>query len=500
MAALLFCLSACEDILDITPQDRVDLSEFYETPSDAESGLIGVYYPLLRNMIPNLVFNNNLSAGELYDAQRGLANRPVGYRPALRIDNDGGTAGDWRTAYTTIARANLLLERIDDIPETLFESGTEASNSRKEEIIGETRFLRAYTYFQLFMLWGEVPLVTDFPTTSEPLANTLPRSSGQDIMNLINEDLLYAEANLPWNHENLREFGDDEPQAATLNSKGRATKGAAKMLLAKIHLMNQEWQQAADKAGEVINNGEFVLADRWTDIFYNVNGQNSSESIWETETFREEFNNTGGYFFRVETPSRTSATPRAYRLFGSEINDSTDVRRGFSMSPSTTDPANVIASIKYYNRGGGYSAEDPFNFVLFRLSEAFLIRAEALNELQYGNPESLEYINLLRARAAQEFDGTVYSGIPPVDYAQYPDQASFRQLIRDERWRELMFEGHQWYDLLRYDSYDGGQRALRSVYLDDPSIPGADPGKILFPIPDREMRVNDALVQNAGYE
>lgn len=499
LAAMLISASACENVLDVEPEDRVDLDVLYETPNDAEAGLVGVYFDVFRQFLQNMMFNASLSGGEYYDAQRGRANRPVGFRPVLRIDNDGGVSTDWRIAYEAIQRANLLIEKVEEIPDALFDTGTLPDNTRKEEIIGEARFLRAYLYYLLVLNWGDVPLVTSFPTTSDPGANNIPRTPTDEVWAQINDDLLFAEANLPWNHNNIEEFTADENQGALRNSKGRATRGAAKMMLAKIHLMNQEWQQAAEKANEVINSEEFELVDRWTDIFYNLGGQNTVESIWEVQTERGAFNNTGGYFFRTESSSRTSATFKAFSLFEGDASDPKDVRQGYSMSPRSDDPENFITALKFYNRGGGFGTPDPFNFVLLRLGEAYLIRAEALNEIQYGGQEALDKINALRARAEQDFDGVTYSGIEPADYSQYPDQESFRQFIRDERWRELMFEGHQWYDLLRYDSYDNGERAVSSVFLDDPSIPGADPRKILLPIPDREIRVNPLLEQNPGY-
>ena len=498
----LFLFTGCEEeILDKVPEDRVDLETLFETPADAEAALIGVYQPFFRQMTQDLMFNMSLSARELYDAQRGLANRPISFRPALRIDNDGGVSGLWRAAYETISRANLVNERVVEIPDVLFVESDVPNKNRKSEIIAEALFLRAFCYYHMVLNWGDVPLVLEFPRTSDAGANDVERTPVEEIWTQIVSDFEFAEANLPWNHEEIKVFEDGDLEGPLVNSKGRVTRGAAKMMLAKIYLKDQEWQLAADKANEVIQSGEFELVDDWTTIFHNqpAGSQNSAESIWEAQTEREGFNNTGGYFFRIESPGRTSATFDAYSMFEGNFTDPRDVRQGFSMFPRESDPENFITQLKYYNRGGGFGTDDPFNFVMLRLGEAYLIRAEALNELSYGGQESLDIINRLRARAEGSFSGVDYAGIAPFDYTLFPDQASFRQAIRDERWRELMFEGHQWYDLLRYDSYDNGTRALTAVYLDNPDEPGADPGKILWPIPDREVRVNKELVQNPGY-
>ena len=501
MTMLLLFVSCEEEILDKDPEDRVDLETLFETPADAEAGLIGVYQPVFRQMVQDIMFNLSLSGRELYDAQRGLANRPVSFRPALRVDNDGGVGGLWRVAYEAISRANLVNERVREIPDVLFVESSSPNKNRKNEIIAEALFLRAFCYYHLVLNWGDVPLVLEFPKTSDAGANDVERTASTEVWAQIVSDLEFAEANLPWDHEEIKLFEDGDLLGPLVNSKGRATKGAAKMMLAKIYLKDQQWQQAADKANEVVQSGQFELVDDWTSIFHNqpIGSQNSDESIWEVQAERPGFNNTGGYFFRVESPGRTSATFDAYSMFEGGFLDPRDVRQGFSMFPRESDPENFITQLKYYNRGGGFGTDDPFNFVLLRLADAYLIRAEALNELNYGGQESLDIINRIRSRAAGSFSGVDYAGIADFDYNLFPDQASFREAIRAERWRELMFEGHQWYDLLRYDSYDGGNRAVTAVYLDDPGEPGADPNKTLLPIPDREVRVNKKLVQNPGY-
>lgn len=155
--------------------------------------------------------------------------------------------------------------------------------------------------------------------------------------------------------------------------------------------------------------------------------------------------------------------------------------------------------------------------MLGRLGEVHLIRAEALNELNYPDNEALTLINGLRSRARDlaytltvkrkgKADTTVAAvGIAPVSFAgaattlRVTNQAGFRKVIRDERWRELAFEGHQWYDLLRWDAQDGTKNAPKSVYLDDPTVSGTNAGKLFWPIPDAEIRVNPKLVQNPGY-
>jgi hypothetical protein len=499
---LILAVGSCDDALDLVPRDRVDLDILYETPSDAEAGLVGAYQPMVRVLMQDLMLNLSLSAYEFYDARRGLANRPVGYRPALRIGNDGGSGNIWVQGYIAISRVNLLLERVPDIADGLFAQAYPDNPDRKAEILAEAKFIRAYTYYNLVLLYGDVPLLLEFPASSDPAENQVPRTPAEQVWDQIRADLTDAAADLPWNHlERIVYDVAGNPLDPIINSKGRATRGTALLLLSRLHLRFQEWQAAADRSLEVIeNDGSVELAEDWTRIFSNSlvdnESQLSPESLWELPTFRDGFNNVGGYFFRVQSPTIVSATPAAYNFFE---GDSLDLRQGFSMTPSQDQPDLYIRAEKFTNRDGGYGTPDPFNFIVFRLGEAYLIRAEALNELGYPNAEAFERVNTIRARTAGTFNQVDYPGVVPFTPDSLTTQEALRQGIRDERWRELMFEGVRFYDLLRYDGYDGGARALVPVFLDDPSVEGADPGKILLPIPDRDIRLNPALTQNPAY-
>ena len=163
LIVFLLSTSCEEEILDKVPEDRVDLEILFQTPADAEAGLIGVYQSIFRQMAQDLMFNLSLSGRELYDAQRGLANRPVSFRPALRIDNDGGVSAIWRVAYEAIARANLVNERVLEIPDALFAESSAPNKNRKNEIIAEALFLRAFCYYHLVLNWGDVQTMSKEP-------------------------------------------------------------------------------------------------------------------------------------------------------------------------------------------------------------------------------------------------------------------------------------------------------------------------------------------------
>jgi hypothetical protein len=183
----------------------------------------------------------------------------------------------------------------------------------------------------------------------------------------------------------------------------------------------------------------------------------------------------------------------AYNLFEGGANARRDVRKVYSMFQREDNPEEIYA-IKYQNAFPWWDPKDPFNFIIARLTECYLIKAEASNELRFPSQEAVDLINQVRARARDDdYQTGAVEGIAPLRLADFNSQAALRQAIRDERRRELMFEGLRWFDLLRYDSYDNGNRALRAVGT-------TNRNKLLFPIPLREMNLpGNRLEQNPGY-
>jgi starch-binding outer membrane protein, SusD/RagB family len=481
------------NVIDVAPNDRIDLDKFYTSSSDAESGLIGAYINVFNGPAVNYIFYNNRSSDDLTAPLDGRPSDPLMHRPNLN-ENSGDAAGLWNESYRALATLNLLIERVSKLNEAGFARPRAGEENRKFQIIGEAKFLRAYTYYHLTQFFGDVPLITKFPTTSDPEKLKAARTPKAQVMDTVMSDLAYAEQYLPWQHDNLATIAEDQ----VIQSKGRATKAAAKLQLARIYLKNREWQKAIDKCREIVASGEFSLVSQWTTIFAssNLTAQNSSESILEIQTKRGagEFNNTGGYsWFHQDGAPRRGATLEAFNLFEGDNTTRRDVRKEFTMSQVSTSP-NQIYALKYANSFPWWDPANPFNFIPMRLTECYLIMAEALNEISYPNSEALTYINMIRDRARDSnFINGATTGISPYTFSVFDTQAKFRQGIREERRRELMFEGQRWFDLLRYDEMDGTTEAQEAVGLTSPE-------KTLFPIPQDEIvRNSPLLIQNPGY-
>ncbi len=514
-------VSGCTKVLDQVPNDRIDLENYFKDRTDAEAALVGAYDIVFRNLVPTFTINSMLSGREIQNIGN-IPGRQVQFRPVLRVDNDGGTGTLWNQCYQALSRINLLLERVPEIPEGLFaQQGVPPTTNRKNEILGEALFLRAWVYWQMALNWGDVPLILDYPTSAQPGDNLVSRTPVAQVYEQVDKDLQDAANFLPVNHRFIQ--ANQSAVAIRIASKGRATKGMALLMQARRALELKQWQLAADKANEIINLGEFSLNPLFTQTFNNTpaGGQNTTESILETQSVRDGFNNTGGIFsWEFYTNGRTEVTPQWYTNYSGTYLDPLDVRQLFSVNISynTNNSLRGFTLFKYYNRDGAYNSADPWNYVLGRLGEVFLIRAEALNEIGFPNSEALTRINSLRARARETSytitvrrqgmaDTTVFAkGIPPVSFTPgqpntifVANQGDFRDFIRDERWRELAFEGLQWYDLRRYNIPSGKYSAIEAVYLNDPAIPGTDAGKILWPIPNGQIIVNPNLTQNPGY-
>ncbi|NJO03820.1 MAG: RagB/SusD family nutrient uptake outer membrane protein [Bacteroidia bacterium] len=338
--------------------------------------------------------------------------------------NSGQVASVWNQSYEALANINLLLEEVPGIDDARF------LENRKQEILAEARALRAFIYFHLVRFYGEIPLRTTFPREASASANAIARSAVSEIYNLIFEDLIFAEQNLPPVFEDDLAF----PGATfeVVQSKGRFTQNAVRALLARIYLTLGDFTMAAQKADEVENSGLYTLVDDYGLVFgLDPDGEgsaafsgNSAESILETQYVPNNDNTGGQIFFYLDGyPPRYSPSRILFREYNPE-----DTRRTWNIGLADPPQDTILYMIKYRKFFG---SNDPDNYIVFRLAEMLLIQAEALNELSYPSQEALDKLNALRTRA----------GVPVYSFVELNSQEAFRQAVREERRFELAFEG-----------------------------------------------------------
>lgn len=474
-------LGSCSKFLEEDPKNLVNVNNAYRTEADAVSAVNSIY-----------AYLNSISTGStagVYHstfwvtaglASDELVNNQIGAPQFDQLGTFTYTSQNaalqeiWTMHYKTIFLANIAIERIPLI---------NMNAALRSRLVGEAKFLRGLMYFNMVRMFGKIPLVLK---EEEPLRPTVAEVAA--IYTQIHNDLQGAEADLPLNYD---------PK----NGRGRATKGAAYALDAKVYLTEKNWKKAAEMAKVVIDSKEYDLWDNFADAFKLAN-RGGKEAV-----FSVGFGDAGGAIIFWEVgqflvrllPTQLSeegvVNAQGWQYPTQQLYDSYDVedqRRAVTFITTIHKSDGSTITIrpyiqKYWDRvaepKGNESSQD---FPVIRYSDVLLMYAEAMNE----DDQPLvahEYINKVRKRA--RFNGTVYKNTVP-DYSGLGKEA-FRSAVLKERRLELAVEGHRWFDLARTNT-------LESL------VPQAKPGVMpaarnyLFPIPQTERELNSNLPNN-GY-
>lgn len=460
---LLFAtLGGCKKYLDQVPENSLTRDEFFKTEADAQAAIIGVYDAL---QTANAQF---LRWGEL----RGdLISNDVDPIYLQVLDNTSSIA-NWTDAYRLIGRANIVIEKVPEIP--ALDSRFTVENGKA--VVGEALFLRALTYFYLVRTFKEVPLVLQAPS-SDAVDFLIPKSNADSILNQIEADLTTAEKAVPV------EYG------RTFDTKGRATKGAVNALLADVYLWRAKWAEAAAAAKKVLDNSAYTLVpgDDWFTIF---SQKNSSESIFEIQYDAQ---------LSEINPLRSLSNANLvnitlYNLF----KDENDMVRGLNNTYREAGSRQFWKYTGLTTNNVERASDDP-NFIVYRLPDVMLMRAEALIHL--GDPQKVEagaLINGVRKRA--RIDSLDFlNANTPVDI--------FIQVILKERAMELSMEGKRWFDLVRMATNENQPDLLISRVVSSRLVANRsqvrsriiDPRTWYLPILREELARNPKLVQNPYY-
>ncbi len=234
--AILLGTTSCEKFLDTELKGTRSDAQFYQTANDAELALTGVY-----NLMSFAESNNRLWVfGDVASddaAKGGIAGdqADIGFIDEFNISAENGNLeAVWAICYSGISRANKLLDHINAIS---------MDADRQSQITGEAKFLRAYYYYWLGVIWGNVPVHLTTPTPEDMQKAATP--SDQLFANVIETDLIDAISLLP--------------ETFSGGNLGRATKYAALGLLTKVYLIQNKWAEAEDAARQIVNSGLFQL-------------------------------------------------------------------------------------------------------------------------------------------------------------------------------------------------------------------------------------------------
>jgi hypothetical protein len=308
----------------------------------------------------------------------------------------------------------------------------------------------------LTVAFGNIPLVlTETSTVDEGLSHS--QVDANTIYNQLITDLGIAESNLP--------------QSYASSDLGRATKGAAATLLAKVQLTKGDKGAAEASLRKVLGYGYSLVADYAN--LWGVDNEYNSESIFEVD-FEGGFGDQGNSFTSQFHGNLSDAVTSGQRNIPerdlTDAYEAGDLRYAASLDSVSVD--NTGWPIKYGSTNPFSENDAPNNWVVFRYADVLLMLAEALGE---GN-EAYDLINQVRTRA----------GLADIDGST---PGSFEEKLLQERRVELAFENHRWADLLRF----GMAESIMSAQGKPVN------GKLLFAIPQRELDLNAGFVQNSGY-
>jgi len=475
--SLIFLFTGCNKFLEIDPPYAQDAENYFQNPDDYEMALIGAYDLLqssfLSVWIAEIASDNTIAGGESVNDSEGLHQIDAMTHGGVNVE----LRNILRWNYAGVTRANFIMENKDNI-----------DFPRKEEIIAEARFLRAFYYFELVKFFGDVPLIIDERLGVDEASN-IPRSPASEVYALIEEDLIAAAAVLP----------------ATTSVKGRATKGAAQSLLGKAYLYQNKFTEAATILDEVINSGTYSLINDYANLFSVVN-ENNSETVFDVQYSGLE---GGGYGCLVCLEGNAGPGFQGIRQYngpiygdGNSYNlptqnlydafDATDPRRDLTIldidafiaaQPNAADITYAIGAgghtgyynNKYIKRKSEVGLPDddltsPVNYRVIRYADVLLMAAEA--NYQIGNiAPAQQYVNQIRSRV----------GMSSITLNSLED-------IYTERRLELACEGHRFFDLVRTNKAE--------VNIDGFQVNKHE----LFPIPQVELDLTGGnWAQNPGY-
>lgn len=470
MVIIILMMTSCKKFLEQSPQNNLTVEGYYQTQADAESALIGAYNDLqnTRYIIHNYHCISNIAAGDSWEPNsNGLGFTEFEKLQVTATNSDGKTLEIFARAFGNIGKVNRVLSSLPQI---------NATDVQKAQLEGEIRFLRALDYYYLVGLFGGLPLLdkaVEYGGTAK-----FSRSSSVETWNFIINDLNFAAANLPasWNAAN----------------RGRATRGSANGLLARILAMRagndaSMWQKAKAAAQNVINDGyaldasyanNFLASGNYNkeslfEIGFNpasTEGQGNQFHLFNTASFAdgwsygEAFSNSYNNF---ETADLIRRRASVYKV-GDTPNNSSKVWTGAGEKEYLVlSPRGYVraGTAKYNVSGNTEWAGTGADFKILRFAETLLIMAEAENEL--GNtPSALNYLAQVRSRVNLTTDLTL------------TDKAVVRELILKDRMAELCMEGVKFNDLVQRKR--GRDFKLKSF----------NPDAFVFPIPQIEIDRN----------
>jgi len=481
-------VTGCKKFLNETDKSNFTVDNYFTKPEHARSSVNAIYASLRDPMSSGF----GGGAWTMTEFATGQAATDLGQAVDSYFVKDLRNTADnayglsyWQNYYKGIGNANLSIAKIPGI-------AMDAAESKR--LLGEAHFLRAWYYFTLVQLFGNIPLITEPVDLASPQLRP-KQAAPEDVYKVIVDDLKTAEASgLPWT-----------------DASGKISLGAVKSLLAKVYLTMagyplqkgaEYYDLASKKAEEVLDSKQFKLFTTYNDL-HNPAKKNVDENIFMIQYKTQIIPGNWQELiipYNKNISAYSSETGGIYAT-GAFVNsyDPADLRakegQFFFTKFTNQDDRTKVVDL------GGYfiykifdvvaqttTANSDLNWSLIRYADVLLIYAEASNEVNGPAAKAYDAVNQVRTRAT----------LPNLTGLS-KDQ--FREAIWRERWYELCFENVTWFDMARlrkafnvdtkgFDNYVGHKFSYGPVLTDR---------ELLFPIPSRELRNNPNLIPTKGY-
>jgi hypothetical protein len=490
LIAIVVIAISCDSFLDENPKTFLTPGSYFQNEKQIVAAVNGVYTFL------DDIFNGDIEVNSqtflFLEYLSGYGERPRGagtqdMAQAINLnvaENNGYVERLWETAYKAIENCNSVIAGIESAGEGIMDE------NKKNELLGEVYFLRAYNYFNLVRLYGPVPLKLTSTTNLSSVEVEL--SAVEDIYTQIDLDLTKAGElmkNSPWT-----------------NNSGRVTKGVIKSLLAKVYLTmagyplqkgTEYYQKAYETAKEVYTSGEFRLFNSYAEL---RTSENTGEHIW---SIQREADNAGSPVHNAMLPypapaKAISANPTnggglapTQSFYNSyPAGDKRKAEKEYyyteheALDGSGMIPLGRPFIYKFWDNNAASSGKSGANYSLLRYADVLLLMAEAKAQADGGTTSD--------ADAVAAYFEVRHRAMPS---ESKPASINVNDILKERYW-EICFEGQTWYDMLRTRKVLNVTTGL-IVDMTGYQLPGHgaafDNADLLLPYPIREQRLNPNL-------
>lgn len=503
LIGLTFSISSCDNMLNPAPIGTQTVDITFTDFSGSLAAVNGMYNVLSGGNLyrgNNNMLNIDLASDDVMNQSRVTSSSYSFVDYFEVVANNSQSFELWDDFYKLIYRSNIVIDRVPTINFPIAQTRNSAGTLFKDQFVGEAKFLRAFAYFNLVRIFGDVPLQTKEISSAGEV--NIPRTPASQVYIQIIADLEDAIQKLPPSYSG----------SGNGNERGRPTRWAAMAMLADVFLTQRNYTRARELSSQILTQSGLVLNPTYQGNFAARGGQeNSSESLFEVQFANAGLGNGtaplgNNYSFIMGATTETNGGVISLANYRPTNNLDPENESGFSggliqeyeEGDNRRDVSFAIGrsgsgtmqwlTIKHHAPNTG--AVGQANFPLYRLAEVILILAEATNELSVLDATGLEQLNRLRRRAFGLSMGSPSSR----DISPGLTQSQYRDIIRSERRKELAMENKRWFDLTRY-GFEYANRVLRIQQ----QRTNFTRERLLFPIAEIELVNNPLLTQNPGY-